>query len=214
MSAHQIFQRAFAHAQLTRPPDDYPSHIRHARFVQLAQREALPMDGQALLTILNWYGLEDEVGFFICRNYPQLAAKINPTLAAGLGPFDPRLSHEDKFRKNYVINLAQTALDGKKYNPAPATPKAENRTASTVKLRAEIRGGNIIWRAEPDTQSDQETRSESKPASEKPLEKSNSEPAFPTKVTNDREAKDEEEADIDYHTQDSITSPSGLSLRT
>ena len=39
-------------------------------------------------------------------------------------------------------------------------------------------------------------------------------PYFPTKVTNDRKAKDEAEADIDYHTQDSITSPSDLSLRT
>ena len=217
MSAHNIFQRAFQHAQLTRPPDDY--YYSSAYEAQLEeQHEALPMDDQALLTILKWYGLDDEAGFFICRNYPQLAAKINPTLAAGLGPFDPRLSHEDKFRKNYVINLAQAALDGLEVpNLAPATPKAENRTASTVKLRAEIKGGNIIWRAEPDTQSDQETRSESKPASEKPLEKSNSEPAFPTKVTNDREAKDEEEADnadINYHTQDSTTSPSGLPLRS
>ena len=101
MSAHKIFQRAFAHAQLTRPPDDYPSHLWQAYEVQLEeQHEALPMDDQALLTILKWYGLDDEVGFFIYRNHPQLAAKINPTLAAGLGPFDPRLSHEDKFRKN------------------------------------------------------------------------------------------------------------------
>ena len=62
MSANNVFQRAFQHAQLTRPPDDYPSHLQHAREVQLeAQREALPMDGQALLTILNWYGLENEV---------------------------------------------------------------------------------------------------------------------------------------------------------
>ena len=113
MSARQIFQRAFVHAQLARPPDDYPPHLMHAREVLLeVQREALPMDGQSLLTILNWYGLEDEVGLFIYRNHPQLAAKINPALAAGLGPFNTRLKHEDEFMKNYVINLAQTALDG------------------------------------------------------------------------------------------------------
>ena len=190
MSAHKIFQHAFEHAQLTRPPDDY--YYSSAYEAQLEeQHEALPMDDQALLTILKWYGLDDEAGFFICRNYPQLAAKINPTLAEGLGPFDPRLSHEDKFRKNYVINLAQAAMDGLEVpNLAPATPKAENRTASTVKLRAEIKGGHIIWTAEPDTQSNQEMRTGSKPVPEKLLEKSDPNPAFPTKLTNDRQAED------------------------
>ena len=115
MSARQVFQHAFAHAELTRPPDDYPYHLRHAHEVQLEmQRRALPMDGQSLMTLLNCYGLEDEVGLFIYKNHPQLTAKIIPALAAGLGPANTWLKHGDEFRKNRVINLAQSALDGLK----------------------------------------------------------------------------------------------------
>ena len=110
-----------------------------------------------------------EAGIFICENHPQLAAKINPTLAAGLGPFDPRLNHEKQFRKNYVINLTQAAMDGLEVpNLASATPKAENRTASTERLRAEIKKGQLIWTIETDTQANQETEpgSEKEPAQE------------------------------------------------
>ena len=100
--------------------------------------------------------MDDNVGLFIYRTYPEVAAKIGPALKARRDIMRQR--HTTEFINNYGIKLAQTALDG--------------------------------------------------------LEESNSEPAFPTKVTNDREAKDEEEADIDYHTQDSTTSPSGLPPRS
>ena len=169
MSARQVFQRAFAHAQLTRPPDDYCFSSAYHEHLD-KQHDALPVDGHTLVTMLLLYGIPMEEGLFICEHYPRLAKQINPTLAAGLGPFDPRLNHADHFGRSLVISLTQAAMDGLEVpNLAPVTPKAENRTASTVKLRAEITGGNIIGRAEPDTQSDQETRSESKPASEKPL---------------------------------------------
>ena len=123
MSARQVFQRAFVHAQLSRPPDDRPFYLTEA------QRDELPMDHQTLLTTLNWYGLEDEVGLFIIRNHPQLVAKINPALAAGLGPFNTRLKHGDEFTRNYVIKLAQTALDTiEKHNSQP-----EKKTETSAK---------------------------------------------------------------------------------
>ena len=51
-------------------------------------------------------------------------------------------------------------------NLASAIPKAENRTASTDRLRAEIKNGQLIWTVEPDTQANQETGSEKEPAQE------------------------------------------------
>ena len=121
-SARQMFTRAFTHAQLSSHPDDEPFYFTEA------QRDELPMDHQTLLTILNWYGLEDEVGLFIFENHPQLAANINPALAAGLEPHIVRMASQkskEEFIKNYVIDLAQTALDElEKSKSQPATPRA------------------------------------------------------------------------------------------
>ena len=75
------------------------------------------MDGQAFVSVLKWYGLEDEVGLFIYENHPQLADKIYPTFMAGIGPFESRLgklpSHinKDKFMRDHVTNMAQNAVD-------------------------------------------------------------------------------------------------------
>ena len=85
MSAHNIFQRALQHAQLTRPPDDYYDSTAYDQQLH-EQHDALPVDDHVLVTILLWYGIPMEAGIFICENHPQLAAKINLTLAAGLGP--------------------------------------------------------------------------------------------------------------------------------
>ena len=106
MSARQVFQHAFAHAQLTRPPDDYPPGLTDAQWDELSP------DCQAFIRILNAYGMDDNVGLFIHRTHPQLAAKISPALKAGLEPLNMRLKHKAEFIDNYVIELAQTALNG------------------------------------------------------------------------------------------------------
>ena len=90
------------------------------------------MDGQAFMSILNWYGLEDEVGLFIYKNHPQLADKIYPALMAGLGPFESRMGkfpsqiHKDEFMRDYVTNLAQNALDAlERSNSETNVPEAK-----------------------------------------------------------------------------------------
>ena len=123
MSAHRVFQRAFVHAQLLRPPDDYPLGLTSAQWDELSP------DCQAFIEILNAYGMDDNVGLFIYRTHPQLAAKISPALKAGLEPLYTRLKHKTEFIDNYVIELAQTALNGlEESNPQPATPRAENKS--------------------------------------------------------------------------------------
>ena len=139
MSAHRVFQRAFVHAQLLRPPDDYPLGLTSAQWDELSP------DCQAFIEILNAYGMDDNVGLFIYRTHPQLAAKISPALKAGLEPLNTRLKHKTEFIDNYVIELAQTALNGlEESNPQPATPRAENKSTpqttvptSTIKSEAE-----------------------------------------------------------------------------
>ena len=115
MSARQVFQHAFAHAQLTRPPDDYPQHLLET------QRRTLPTDCQAFMDTLNWYGMEDGVGQFIYDHHPQLVARIRPALAAGLGPCNTRptkqqwnlwcVKQQTELTRNHIIALAQTALN-------------------------------------------------------------------------------------------------------
>ena len=72
MSARQVFQHAMMITQLTRHPDDEPFFLSHA------QLQELPPDCRDLVMILGNYGMEDEVGLYIYRTHPQLAAKINP----------------------------------------------------------------------------------------------------------------------------------------
>ena len=117
MSARQVFQHAFAHAELTRPPDAYPDRLPE-----------IPTDCLAFMNILNWYGMEDGVGQFLYDHHPQLVARIHPALAAGLGPFNTRLKHEDEFTRNYVTNLAQTALD---------TPEEPNSETNVSKAKSD-----------------------------------------------------------------------------
>ena len=144
MSANDVFRHVFHHAQLTRPPDDYCFSSAYQEHLD-EQLEALPVDDQTLVMMLQIYGIPRKEGFFICEHYTQLAKQINPTLAAGLGPFDPRLNHADHFRRSLVISLTQAAMDGLEVpNLASDIPKAENRTASTDRLRAEIKNGQLI----------------------------------------------------------------------
>ena len=127
MSAHQVFQSAFEHVQQPRPPDDYPLELTETQWNELSP------DCQALIEILNWYNLTDEVGLFIYKNYPQIAAKIIPALETGLDHFESRRglflsqSHEDEYRTRYVTNLAQTALDAhEESNSAANAPEAKS----------------------------------------------------------------------------------------
>ena len=128
MSAKDIFRHAFHHAQLTKPPDDYRfSNAYHEYLDEL--HDALPTDHHTLVTMLLLYGIPMEEGFFICEHYPLLAKQINSTLAAGLGPFDPRLRHAHHFGRSLVIRLTQAAMDGRDVpNLASAIPKAEKQT--------------------------------------------------------------------------------------
>ena len=126
MSARQVFQHAFAHAELTRPPDAYPDRLPE-----------IPTDCLAFMNILNWYSMEDGVGQFIYDHHPQLVARIRPALAAGLGPCNTRptklqwslLKHGTELTRNHVIALAQTALNElEDSNPQPAIPKSNSET--------------------------------------------------------------------------------------
>ena len=116
------------------------------------------MDDHTLVTMLLLYGIPMEEGLFICEHYPRLAKQINPTLAAGLGPFDPRLRHAHHFGRSLAIRLTQAAMDGRDVpNLASVIPKAENRPASTDGLRCEIKNGLLTWSMETDTQTHQRT---------------------------------------------------------
>ena len=141
MSAQQVFQCAFAHVQQSRPPDGYPLELTETQWNEL------PPDCQALVEILNWYNLADEVGLFIYRYYPQIAVKIIPALETGLGPFESRRGlfqsqlHEDDFRTKYVINLAQTALDAPEASNNEANdPEASEKLAEATELEEDYFG--------------------------------------------------------------------------
>ena len=144
MSAQQVFQCAFEHVQQSRPPDDYPLELTETQWNELSP------DCQALIEILNWYNLADEVGLFIYRYYPQIAVKIIPPLETGLGPFESRRGlfqsqlHEDDFRTKYVINLAQTALDApEEFNNEANTPEASEKLAEATELEEDYSGEEL-----------------------------------------------------------------------
>ena len=140
MSARQVFQHALMHTQLTRHPDDEPFFLSHT------QLQELPPDCRDLVTTLGYYGMEDGVGLNIYRNHPQLVAKINPNLKAGV-----KVYLESNLQKawtwdqveDFAIGLAQAALDGveefvfelpaldelEESNSQPATSRAENKKA-------------------------------------------------------------------------------------
>ena len=46
--------------------------------------DKLPPDCQAFMEILADYGMVDDVGLYICKNYPEVAERIGPTLRTGL----------------------------------------------------------------------------------------------------------------------------------
>ena len=74
MSAYQVFQDAYSHAQLARPPDE--EHTFPSSSMDMDEWDKLPPDCQAFIEILADYGMVDDVGLYIYKNYPEVAARI------------------------------------------------------------------------------------------------------------------------------------------
>ena len=79
MSAHRVFQCAFTHAQLLRPPDEELTYSV-PDIMDMNEWIKLSPDCQAFIMTLGKYGMEENVGLFIYEAYPEIAAKIGPAL--------------------------------------------------------------------------------------------------------------------------------------
>ena len=127
--------------------------------------DKLPPDCQLFIATLAHYCMDEDVGLFIYKSYPEIAAKIGPALRAGLDILMQRHTiHKltKEFINNYVIKLAQTALDGlEESNSAPATPEADNKTASMIRARAEAKSEQ---KPDPKLGPDPRPEPESRPA--------------------------------------------------
>ena len=77
MSAYQVLQDAYSHAQLARPPDE--EHTFPSSSMDMDEWDKLPPDCQAFIEILADYGMVDDVGLCKYKNYPEVAARIGPS---------------------------------------------------------------------------------------------------------------------------------------
>ena len=138
MSAYQVFQNAYLHAQLARPPDE--EHTFPSGTMDMDEWDKLPPDCQAFIEILAHYGMDDDVGLFIYKYYPEVAARIGPTLRTGLIILEEKHITEElpmEFIDNYVTELAQIAIDGLENHTAPVTPETESKNTAMIRATAE-----------------------------------------------------------------------------
>ena len=138
MSAYQVFQNAYLHAQLARPPDE--EHTFPSGTMDMDEWDKLPPDCQAFIEILAHYGMDDDVGLFIYKSYPEIATRIGPTLRTGLIILEEKHIIEEmpeEFINNYITELAQIAIDGPENHTAPVTPETESKTTAMIRARAE-----------------------------------------------------------------------------